>query len=188
MIQTYPPHVIILLSAPSGAGKTTTCQKLTALAKQTSTRVDGLLSPPVWSGKVKTGIRLQAISSGEARTLARKATNGETPDVGMWKFLPETITWGQEYLANISPCDLLILDEIGPLELLHQGGLTHSFDILQKGDYQMAVVTIRPHLLETMKEKLQGKPLAITPLTPENRDDLAEKLMTIFNTLKEREP
>ena len=67
---------------------------------------------------------------------------------GNWFFNRQTLEWGNRALRSIQFCDLLVVDELGPLEFNFSQGFVDALDILQSGAYHLAMVVIRPELLE----------------------------------------
>jgi nucleoside-triphosphatase THEP1 len=70
---------------------------------------------------------------------------------GVWYFNLRTLEWGNQVLEISLPCDLLIVDELGPLELTHQMGWRAALDILPLSGYRLALVVIRPELQATAR-------------------------------------
>src|SRR4030043_156033 len=50
---------------------------------------------------------------------------------------------------------LLIVDELGPLELELGQGLVAALAVLNEGAFSLALVVVRPELLDTLREQLQ---------------------------------
>jgi len=161
---------VLLLVAPSGLGKTTACLRAVELAPARGLRVSGVLSLPVYQDGVKTAIALRDIATGQERILARANHAGEGPRVGIWTFDPASIVWGQQILTSFPPSDLLVIDEIGPLELEMGQGLTNAVDALHRADYRLALVTLRPALVETVTTKLNDLDVSTVTLDEHNRD------------------
>jgi hypothetical protein len=62
--------------------------------------------------------------------------------------MDETVmAWGNAHLARLTPPDLLIIDELGPLEFSAGKGLQAAFPLLEGRGYRWGVVVIRPDLL-----------------------------------------
>ena len=139
---------IILLSGESELGKTTLCLKLADMLKAIPMVVNGVICPPVYEGLSKTGIDVQILKSGEKRQLAR-LNSGKSEGLFTRKWLfDETVTdWGNEELAKATPCDILIVDELGPLEFERGLGFLNGFTVINSRDYSAALVVIRPSLL-----------------------------------------
>lgn len=171
---------LVLLSAPSGAGKTMACARAFNFARDAKFRTAGILSLPSYKHDQKKAILLQNMATEEIRPLARRAKAHETPDIGYWKMEKDTITWGNEILASPPPSDLLFLDEIGPLELIYRRGLTRWEDAIRNASYRLAVMTIRPSLLALVKKTLEDlNPLGML-LNEANRDEIPHTFLELL--------
>ncbi|MEI8132506.1 MAG: nucleoside-triphosphatase [Leptolinea sp.] len=140
---------IIILTGTRGRGKTAACQKWVQQAGMIGWNVSGLLCPAVFENGAKTGIIVKNLATGESRHLAG-LVDGTVGEVATdhWNFDPEVLKWGSQVLGEIRECDLLIVDELGPLEFYRRQGWVEAFDVLGGGVYRLAVVVIRPELLD----------------------------------------
>lgn len=177
---------IVLLSAPSGAGKTTICQTVTKLGMQRGYRLAGILSLPVLRDGEAAAIRLHDIATGAERILARKVDPGTAADIGCWVFDSDTVAWGQNLLDHLPPSDLLVVDEIGPLELEMGRGLTQALQTLRRGAYRLALVSIRPKLLATLSAQLSGLRILTLSFTVQDRRRIPMRVLRYLN-MKETE-
>ena len=50
--------------------------------------------------------------------------------------------------TSLAKLELLIIDELGPLEFVDKGGLQKAFEILDSNRYEKAIVVVRPSLLD----------------------------------------
>jgi nucleoside-triphosphatase THEP1 len=107
-----------------------------------------LVSPGVFRADEKIAIDGMDISNGERVRLAN-LSNGDSAGVSTqrWTFLPEAVAWGNQVLQSAIPCDLLVIDELGPLEFLRSEGWMTGFEVVATGEYQEALLVIRPSLL-----------------------------------------
>lgn len=142
-----------VLTGGRGAGKTVHCAALAEQASIAGWDVAGLLSPGIFKDGVKTGILTQDLRTGESRPLARLSTlnvEGSTFNVqlGSWLFDPSVIAWGNQILQSRQPCDLFIVDELGPLEISRGEGWVNAFDALREVRYRLGVVVIRPECID----------------------------------------
>ncbi len=136
-----------MLVGERGVGKTTFCRALSEQARAAGWDVAGLLSPAVFENNLKVGILAEDIRTGESHQLASVYRHSpEDIPFGSWYFSPQTLAWGNRVLASSTPCDLLIVDELGPLELTQQMGWQTALEILPCGDFQLALVVIRSEL------------------------------------------
>jgi nucleoside-triphosphatase THEP1 len=139
-----------------GSGKTTFCREMVAAARKMGLDPAGLISPAGFKQDQKDSIWAQAIRSREKRLLAtdRPYTENDLA-FGDWYFNRKTLEWGNEVLKSSVPCDLLVIDELGPLEFYFSLGWVSAMDVIRTGKYHLALVVIRPELLETAKTILQ---------------------------------
>jgi nucleoside-triphosphatase THEP1 len=111
-----------LLMGARQAGKTTTCRQLAEAARARGFSVGGLLAPAVFADGACVGYDIVELATGRTRRLATLAGAG-VEHVGPFAFSPEGLTLGRAALtaAAMAWPDLIIVDEVGPLELAGQG-------------------------------------------------------------------
>lgn len=140
---------IILLTGELQSGKTNLCLDMYQLAQEARVRVGGILSPAVFEGSRKTAIDALDLKSGNRKRLAELRTNHQTDlETQRWSFYPEIVDWGNMLLKGAVPCDLLMIDELGPLEFLRGEGWVNGFSVIENGDYLTALIVIRPSLID----------------------------------------
>lgn len=146
---------LILISGPIGAGKTSFCLAAVAWARERGWQAAGLVSPPVFENGVKIGIDAEDVRSGERRHLARRQSGGEHAEVETehWVFNLETLEWGNQVLEKATPCDLLVVDELGPLEFERRQGWLAGLKAVDSRQYRLGLASIRPELLETARSR-----------------------------------
>jgi nucleoside-triphosphatase THEP1 len=147
-----------LVTGESGAGKTSWCLELVRQARLLGLSPVGLISPAVFQEGAKVAIDLIEIATGERQRLATKTENRTSPPTNglttlAWEFDPAVLAWGNGVLERLSPATLLILDELGPLEILDGRGLTAGLRLVDQRRYQTACVVIRPRLLPAALER-----------------------------------
>jgi nucleoside-triphosphatase THEP1 len=149
-LATLPKRLIV--TGASGTGKTSFCQHVIEAANVIGWQVAGLLSLPRFEAGQKTGIFALDLSSGEKRLLAScQPDEIASLPFGKWMFDTHTLTWGDDLLKHAPPCDLLIIDEIGPLEFDLQHGWTACFQLLLRQTEGIVLVTIRPSYLARLQ-------------------------------------
>ena len=114
------PHTIAkrwVITGERGIGKTTFCRRLMDRAVAAGWDVAGLLSLPRYEGEARTGIQILDLRQGASRIMASTRTNEvEGFRFCGWTFSQAALAWANEILRRATPCDLLIVDEVGPLE------------------------------------------------------------------------
>jgi len=157
-IREEPTNRLVLITGQRGAGKTSWCMNLTRLARQLGLQPVGLLSPPVFRDGRKISIDLLDIATGERRRLAERRIEERADErlavqTANWRFDAEVLCWGNRILEQIQDNDLLILDELGPLELLDEKGLTAGLKTVDERRYRLGCVVARPSLLGAARER-----------------------------------
>ncbi len=154
--------LIVLVTGLRGVGKTTLCLRTVTLAKEAHYSCAGLLTLRDDDRRI-----LVDVQTGDRRSLTASGPAGVP--VGRYLFDPDALAWGTAILARSTPCDLLVVDELGPLEMAG-GGWAVGLDVLQGGCFSLALVVVRPELVA---EALERFPDAWSvEVTPENRDGL----------------
>lgn len=159
---------IMIVTGEIGGGKTSWCTALIEHVRAGGYRAAGLLCPGVFKDGRKVAVDVVDLVSQEKRRLAARTaaydTSSPTPN---WKFDPAVLAWGNQVLAAIEQTDLLMIDELGPLELLKGKGWQAGIQLLERGDFKVACVVVRRELLNVMIARFPNAVIA-TELTREN--------------------
>ncbi len=152
---------VVVVSGWREVGKTTLCRKLVEMGRAQRLDIAGLLSPARFAasseaGKplVKTGIEVEDLRTGQRRLLASCLENElHGSQLGPWTFDDHVMNWGSEVLKSATPCDVLVIDELGPLEFDQQRGWSIGFELIDRQDYRLAVIVIRPEYLVQLHKR-----------------------------------
>jgi molybdopterin-guanine dinucleotide biosynthesis protein A len=156
----------ILLTGESGSGKTTWCSELVGLARDAGMAVGGVVSPGVYVGDHRVAIELWDVATDERRPLAALRTEPDPSAVTKrWEMVPEGLSWGNNRLRLDRLIDLLVVDELGPLEFSHGGGLQAALEAIDQGEYRVAVVVVRPSLLDEALKRWPGSRVVRIPVS-----------------------
>lgn len=144
---------LIGLTGNRGSGKTQLCVKLAHDLTAQNIVVKGFYSPAVFEDGVKLGIDTVSLPSFERRALAKVGAIDGQIRLGKWSMDPATFEWINQSLDQISTADVLIFDEIGPLEVEQKAGWRKALDLVEKAEYDLAVITFRPDYVPLFKDK-----------------------------------
>jgi nucleoside-triphosphatase THEP1 len=140
-------------------GKTRTCQAVAGRLQDIGWDVAGILSPGVWMAGRKVAIDAVDLRTGKTRRLAVRSE----PSLALrqlstvrWAFDLETLAWCDSVLEHAPPCDLLVVDELGPLELERGAGLMQGLQAADAGEFVLGLLVIRPRLLHLGLERWPG--------------------------------
>jgi nucleoside-triphosphatase len=137
---------LFLITGYRGAGKTTFCRRMAQSARDAGWDVAGILSNPLFEGDLRIAIQAEDVRTGETHILALRSED-PTPGAKHWKFDRETLDWGNQVFHKSYPCDLLVVDELGPLEFESGSGWQAGLEAINSRQYAIALVIIREELL-----------------------------------------
>ena len=174
---------VVLLTGERGVGKTHLCQQLVVQARKSGYSCAGVLSPAIISEGEKVGIDLVDAATGEKRLLAEADHAGGEVRWGKYRFVRATLEWGAEVLRGSTPCDLLVVDELGPLELKLGQGLVAALDVLDEGAFSLALVVVRLELVDSMRERLRPAETSILEVDLQNREQLPGQILSLLDQI-----
>jgi nucleoside-triphosphatase THEP1 len=178
------PTSIIILTGARGVGKTTASRRAITLVQVKEYTCGGIITLTQPDGELD----VLDVGSGETRRLTLPPDAKPAIVQGCFRFDPGTLGWGNMALTHVTPCQLLVVDELGPLELEQGSGWTRAFDVLQSGDFALALVVVRPELVIKAQLRLPYSATTVLTVTPENRDDLPPILLEMLEQAVNRPP
>jgi nucleoside-triphosphatase THEP1 len=139
---------INIISGKKDVGKSFLCSNLVDELKNRDYSIAGISSPGKYVNNKKVGIFATNISNGDMIELATFSPGWDPENLRReWKINYDAIPWGNEVLKNINPCDVLIVDEIGFLELEKESGWSRVFQIVNECIFKISFIVVRPELL-----------------------------------------
>ena len=102
-----------------------------------------------------------------------------------WRFDMQAVKWGNERLKTAENAQILLIDELGYLEIEENRGWKAGLDLLDSGKYCHAVVVIRPDLLKAARKR--WRPAHFVAVQPNsNQEALAQKILTYLSESAKR--
>lgn len=176
---------IYLLTGERGAGKTVICRQVSQWAQQEGHSVAGLLTERESNAEGATDPAVPDrrsvvdLSTGERFDFGHRgkpAMPSTTPLPG-WRLDPTVFRRGNEAFADATPCDLLVVDELGPSEILSGDGWTSGLATLISRDYKAALVVCRPTLLNDLIALIGPPAPAVVAVDADSRDQARTAVM-----------
>lgn len=145
---------LILLTGGRGSSKTRWCLSVREAARHAGLDVAGVISPPVYAHGGKVAIEAMDAATGERRRLAERPPPNGAGTAGLgWRFDAAALAWGDALLLNTPVCDLLFVDELGPLEFRGVGGFLNGFTAIEARRYRLALAVVRPELVDAALDR-----------------------------------
>jgi nucleoside-triphosphatase THEP1 len=148
--------MLLIVSGDFETGKTRFSQHLAQGLFDLGWEIAGIISPAVLEDGIKIAIDAVDLRSGDRRRLAEINRAGSTldgPTTKRWQFSQQALDWCNSFLRKATPCDLLVIDELGPLEFDRETGMLAALEAIDDGQYLVALIVIRPTLLERAKAR-----------------------------------
>lgn len=171
--------LIGLLTGPIGVGKTTVAERVAGSALRRGLACGGLLAPALIDAcGQKAGIWGVDVATGERRVMARTDRDLGGPAVGPYSFDSAALRWAAGLVeAAIPRADLLVVDEIGKLELWQGGGLASVLPRLAAGEAIRALVLVRESLLAEAQACLEPARQVVFAVSEENRGEVPAQVV-----------
>jgi len=156
----YSELVITILTGPVGSGKTSFLERNLPSLRGRHPNLDGYLSLRVLAGGETAGYDLRDLRSAGRISLLRKRGEADGFRVGPYVLLPRGLAAAEAIIRRGDPADLLIVDEVGPLELAG-GGVWPALigEILDRD--RPALVVVRETLVDDIRAALAGREMKI---------------------------
>jgi nucleoside-triphosphatase len=168
---------VLLLTGNPGVGKTTVLMKTVTVLKERGYAVGGMISREVREGNTRVGFEILDIDSSRRGWLAH--VNQKTgPQVGKYRVNIEDldVIGAQAVRAAVEKCDVIAIDEIGPMELFSEKFKEAVRKALNSQKLVMAVVhwKVKDPLISEAKNRQDAE---TTTATTENRDKLHKTIV-----------
>ena len=113
--------MVLVLSGPVHGGKTTYLERRIPLWTARGLPCNGFLSPIVPGARDVAGYDLAEIATGRRWPYLRTDGPADAERIGPFVFVPETLERARAIIRTADRSELLIVDEVGPLELAGGG-------------------------------------------------------------------
>lgn len=176
-----PLKKIFIVTGDRAAGKTSLLAALAEEFRRLQHGVGGILSPVVRKDSMRIGYDVMNIQTGERVPLCRNEPNGAGIKIGEWIFRDDGIRFGHASLdpSSLIACDLVIVDEVGPLELENKVWAT-SLDRLLGSFPCPIILAVREYLIERVQDRWSFTPECVWKIEGNNSGELLKEIVGVL--------
>ncbi len=168
--------MLIIITGAIGIGKTTVCRKVIDLAKRLGYSCGGIITPKTTQGD----IIIEDIQTARTMTLATLRKIYQGPSIGKYYFNQTGIEFGIRAIDTAKESSVLLIDEVGPLEL-SGGGFAQALVSNNINEFKNSILVIRREAVSIFFSRLPETPLAVET-TSENRDYLPGRIINLLGS------
>jgi nucleoside-triphosphatase len=176
----------LLLTGNPGVGKTTVLMKTVTALKESGYKVGGIISREVREGGTRVGFEIVDLNSSKRGWLAH-VNQKSGPQIGKYRVNIEDLNaiGVQAILDAVEDCDVIVIDEVGPMELLSEKFKEATRKALESRKLVVAIVHWKAQDV-LIGEARKREDAEIITVTYENREKLqaiiAEKALRFLKT------
>ncbi|MBN2014817.1 MAG: DUF2478 domain-containing protein [Candidatus Altiarchaeota archaeon] len=165
----------IVVTGRPGCGKTTVCERLAAELEGRGLRCGGVLCPKAKTGDRDMGKIAVDVLTKEKKMLAVLDDYAKGIKVGRYHISPQGVDFAKRVIRDAENCDIVFIDEIGPLELSGSGVMEAAKSALESA--ATVVVVVRNTLLDVFVERFMQQGFTVFEVTEDNRDRVVAKIL-----------
>jgi nucleoside-triphosphatase THEP1 len=150
------PVRVVVVTGPTGGGKTSAVLTVAESLRERGLQLAGFVQIGEFEDDRKTGFRLRDVATGEEADLAFLAERGEGEFGTRFRFSDEGFGLGREALARAAAGTVVIIDELGPVELRGQGHMPAVRDALATPGLRGAIIVVRRALVPSLLGELDA--------------------------------
>lgn len=167
----------IAVTGSPGIGKSTVVAKvIEKLADHPGFKIGGIQTTEIRKEGRREGFSIRDLATGKVGTLSN--IKGSGPRLGKYHVnLEDLEKIGAWALRNALSCDLIVIDEIGPMELISKSFVSAVEEVLESNKPILAVLhySSRHPLAQRVRKEFE-----VLTVDTKNRDDLSEKIYNLF--------
>jgi len=162
--------MVIIVTGAIGIGKTTVCKKAIKIARGQGYRCGGVITYK----NQNEDITIEDVKTGETKTLASTSNIYHGPRTPKYSFNPEGIDFGIQAIDRGTTSNILLVDELGHLELQGEG-FARVVEQIAAEEISNCILVIRKELLSAFLAKL-GVVTSVFETTLDNREQLPQEI------------
>ncbi len=173
---------IILVTGKINSGKTIFLQRLIeSFSDAAAFRTAGFIAEGIYSNEEKTGFILKGIHEKKSCLICSDQPRQGWQQTGRFYFNPEGIAFGEILLTALPErTGLIIIDELGPLELEGKGWHPAILRLLSTHPDKTLLFTVRTEILKPVIQYFAGNRIAVFDITRGEKRQIIRKIHKIL--------
>lgn len=176
--------MILVLTGPVHSGKTTLLRRLLPGLQVLGLPASGYLSLMVMEDGEILGYDLFDVKKGKPIPFLRREGEAGWQKVGSYFFLPGGLEAAAAAILGSRPGEILIVDEVGPMELAGRGVWPALSEVLSRPSLDCLLVVRRP-LLDDLRDRLGKTPAEVFDV---KGMDVHPSLIRVLSELRAAKP
>ena len=164
------PVRMVIVTGPSDGGKTEAVLALSERLQSGGVPVAGFVQIGEREANRKVGFRLRDIATGKEAKLAVLGERSEGDFGTRFRFLDEGFQLGRAALARVQPGGVVIVDELGPVELRGAGHMPAVQRAVKAPGIAGAVVVVRRPLVPALLAALEASDAVVVDVESEGEE------------------
>lgn len=174
---------VVVVTGPPGSGKTAAVTGAFAVLSGQGPAMAGFVQDAIWEGGDKTGFILRDLRSGVTAPLADRADGDRGEHGTRFRFHPEGFALACRALTGVRHAEILVADELGPVELRGGGHMPALRRALRRAPGAVLLCTVRRHLLPSLLAELLAGNVVIVDVG-EHKDPAAAVATAVTAVLR----
>jgi len=161
------PVRVVVVTGPSSSGKTEAVTAVADRLQGADLQVVGFVQPGEFVEGEKVGFRLRDLATGQEAPLASLSERDDGDFGTRFQFSEGGFQLGREALSRTAPKSVVIVDELGPIELRGQGHMPAVRKALAVADLGGAMIVVRRSLVPSLLAELDASDAVVIDVESE---------------------
>jgi len=169
---------VFIISGDTRSGKTTFLKQTIKAVKNknSSYKIGGIIAHGIDKNNERFGFEIEDVSNGQRELLCTAEESHNAQKVGRFYFLSEGLSFGKSVLSTQNSYDLVVVDEIGYMELEGKAWFEPVDNLIKSGKSDLILV-VRRRLLEQFLQMWQDANIRVFDIDVSSVENMVSVLL-----------